>query len=80
MMIDQYKIYHRPSGMCFRKATAANRSNLSKFGTVYRNRPNLAATLGATYYKSAVRLNKKEIDTLPVDLDEWVVVLYDPAP
>ena len=79
-IIDVYRIHHKPSGMYYRKATSTNRSNLSKVGTIFRQPPKLSIVLGATYCKSAVRLNKKEIDTIPVDLDEWVVVIHNSGP
>lgn len=79
-IIDVYKLYHKPSGMFYRKATATNRSNLSKFGELYRQRPKPHVILGDTYCKSAVRLNKLEHDTFPVDLNEWVVVIHDSGP
>ena len=76
-IIDVYKIYHKPSGMFYRKATSSNRSNLSTVGTIFRQPPKPSIVLGTTYCKTAVRLNKKEIDTIPVNLDEWAVVIHN---
>lgn len=76
-MFDAYKILHKPTGLFYRKAKADNKTNLSKIGLVFHNRPDLPRVLGDTYWHQTTHLNQRVDEQQPVDLSEWEVVPFD---